>query len=70
MPERTFRQEILAEFIEGEGVVFRNIPACMKAPKTTPAQHAGHRIVAGCNSGQTARLHLFFIWLFGLQARG
>lgn len=49
MPERTFRQEILAEFIEGEGAVFRNIDACMKAPQTTPAQHEGHRIVAGCD---------------------
>lgn len=47
MPERTFRQEILAEFIEGEGVVFRNIFACMKAPQTTPEQHEGHILIAG-----------------------
>jgi hypothetical protein len=47
-PERIFRQEILAEFLEGEGVVFRNLTACMGAPKNaTPEQHAGHRIVAG-----------------------
>lgn len=47
-PERIFRQEILAEFLEGEGSVFRNIKACLGAPKnTTPAQHEGHRIVAG-----------------------
>ncbi len=47
MPERTFRQEILAEFIEGEGSVFRNIAACTNAPEGTPGQHAGHTIVAG-----------------------
>lgn len=48
VPESTFRQEILAEFLQGEGVVFRNIQPCLKAPKdATPEQHAGHRIVAG-----------------------
>lgn len=49
MPERTFRQEILAEFTESEQSVFRNIEACMKAPATTPEAHQGHRIVAGCD---------------------
>lgn len=62
MPERTFRQEILAEFIEGEGAVFRNIPACMNAPKTTPAAHAGHRIVAGCD---WAKQHDYTTFSFG-----
>lgn len=52
MPERTFRQEILAEFIEGEGAVFRNIAACMNAPATTPEAHAGHTIVAGIDWGK------------------
>lgn len=47
-PERTFRQEILAEFIEGQGQVFRNINACLHAPKDAkPDQHSSHRIVAG-----------------------
>lgn len=47
-PETTFRQEVLAEFVEGEGVVFRNILACMNAPKdATPEQHKDHYIVAG-----------------------
>jgi hypothetical protein len=47
-PETTFRQEILAEFIEGEGVVFRNIKACTNAPKNaSPDDHKGHRVVAG-----------------------
>lgn len=52
MPERTFRQEILAEFTEGEGAVFRNIAACIKAPATTPDKHKGHRIIAGCDWAQ------------------
>jgi len=47
MPERTFRQEILAEFIEGEGSVFRNLAACLHAPQTTLEKHSGHVIIAG-----------------------
>lgn len=49
LPERTYRQEWLAEFVEGEGLVFRNIAACMKAPPSTPEAHRGHRIIAGCD---------------------
>lgn len=49
LPELTFEQEYLAVFLEGESSVFRNITACMKAPQTTPEQHKGHRIVAGCD---------------------
>lgn len=46
--EDAYRQEILAEFLEGEGAVFRNIAACMNAPKDAqPAQHKGHKVVAG-----------------------
>lgn len=47
MTQSAYRQEILAEFLEGEGAVFRNIAACMNAPKTTPEEHNGHRIVMG-----------------------
>lgn len=48
MTESAYRQEILAEFLESEGQVFRNLAACMNAPKNaTPEQHKGHRIVAG-----------------------
>lgn len=47
-PEITFRQEILAEFIEGEGTVFRNLKACLNAPKAAnPDAHKEHRVVAG-----------------------
>jgi phage terminase large subunit-like protein len=49
VPERTYRQEWLAEFVE-EGGVFRNIPACMGASlDVQPAAHAGHTIVMGCD---------------------
>ena len=48
-PEDIFRQEILAEFLEHEGQVFRNIAACLHAPQSTPEEHAGHRIVMGCD---------------------
>ncbi len=49
LPERIFRQEYLAEFLESEGTVFRNIAACLNAPETTPAEHAGHHIVLGAD---------------------
>lgn len=47
MTDEAYKQEILAQFLEGEGQVFRNIPANMTAPQTTPAAHATHRLVAG-----------------------
>lgn len=52
LPEMVYRQEILAEFLEGEGSVFRNIAACMNAPTTTPEQHRGHTLIAGIDWGK------------------
>lgn len=49
LPELTFEQEYLAVFLESEGAVFRNIAACMHAPETTPDEHRGHTIIAGCD---------------------
>lgn len=49
MTEEAYRQEIMAEFLENEGAVFRNIAACMTAPLATPDAHKNHRIVAGCD---------------------
>lgn len=49
MTEAAYQQEILAQFLDSEGAVFRNIDACMKAPITSPDKHQGHRIVAGCD---------------------
>jgi len=54
LPEDIFSQEYLAEFLEGEGAVFRNITACMTAPKTTPADHEGHMIMAGVDWAKQA----------------
>ena len=47
LPEMIFRQEYLAEFLESEGAVFRNIAANLTAPDTTPGDHAGHHLVMG-----------------------
>jgi len=52
LPEQIFRQEYLAEFMQNEGAVFRNIEACLTAQASTPDAHRGHRIVAGVDWGQ------------------
>ncbi len=54
LPERVYRQEILAEFVE-DGSYFQNVEAaCTIAQPDTPAQHHGHYMAAGvdwANSG-------------------
>lgn len=52
MTDEAYRQEILAEFLEGEGAVFRNIAACLHAPQAGPAAHGGHSLVAGVDWGK------------------
>jgi len=52
MSEDAYKQEILAQFLDNEGAVFRNIPACMTAPETTPEEHAGHHILFGVDWGK------------------
>lgn len=48
LPELTFKQEYLAEFLQSEGAVFRNIEPNLTAPLDADrASHAGHRIVSG-----------------------
>ncbi len=47
MTESAYKQEILAEFLENEGAVFRNIAACMNAPMSTPDAHKGHTLIGG-----------------------
>lgn len=42
-----YRQEVMAEFLENEGAVFRNVAASMTAPETAPTQHASHTLVMG-----------------------
>lgn len=52
MTEESYRQEILAQFLESEGSVFRNILNCTTAPETTPQQHADHTLIAGVDWGK------------------
>lgn len=53
MTEEAYRQEIKAEFLEGEGVVFRNLNAVMTAPADAkPIDHEGHILVAGVDWGK------------------
>jgi len=53
MTEENYRQEIMAEFLESEGVVFRNIAACLFAPPDdSPGDHKDHTIVAGVDWGK------------------
>ena len=48
-----YRQEILAEFLAGEGAVFYNINPCMKASlQADPKDHKDHIIVAGVDWGK------------------
>lgn len=54
MTAEAYRQEILAEFLDNEGVVFRNIAACLNAPETSPEQHPRHRVVIGADWGKQA----------------
>jgi len=52
LPERVFAQEYLADFIENEGAVFRNIAACMHAQPTEPSVHKDHSVVIGADWGK------------------
>lgn len=54
MPEESdaYRQEILAQFLDNEGAVFRNILACTKAPLAMPEEHARHTLIAGLDWGK------------------
>lgn len=52
LPDDIFRQEYLAEFLEGEGAVFRNILACLGAPDPA-ADHTGHTLMAGVDWGKS-----------------
>lgn len=52
LPADIFRQEYLAEFIQGEGAVFRNITANLTKDETKPKDHENHVIVAGVDWGQ------------------
>lgn len=51
--ELAFRQEIMAEFLEGSGTVFRNLKATTCAPADdVPDVHRGHSVGAGVDWGK------------------
>lgn len=53
LPELTFKQEYLAEFLQSEGAVFRNIEPNLTAPlNASPEAHKGHRVVSGLDWAQ------------------
>lgn len=53
MTAEAYRQEILAEFLDSQGQVFRNIPTCLHAPlNPSPDVHKGHRLMAGVDWGK------------------
>lgn len=62
MTEDDYDQEILAKFLDSEGVVFRNLAAVLTAPSTRPEDHRGHRLVMG---GDWAQRHDFTVLSVG-----
>jgi hypothetical protein len=53
MTDDAYKQEILAEFLDSSGAVFRNLAACMHAPHdATPEGHKDHVLVAGVDWGK------------------
>jgi hypothetical protein len=64
MTEQAYRQEILAEFLQGEGAVFRNIEACINAKPSTPDQHRGHRVGLGGDWAQKKDWTAFSVGCF------
>lgn len=54
MTEDAYKQEIMAEFLDNDGAVFRNVAACLTAPQTTPEQHKGHSIIFGIDWGKSS----------------
>jgi hypothetical protein len=61
LPRRTFQQEILAQFLEGQGAVFRNIAACCTLQPSTPDEHEGHEIVMGVDWGKSNDYTVFCV---------
>lgn len=60
MTERRFAQEYLAQFLEGEGYVFRNVTACSTGATVEPV--AGRQYVAGCDFGRSNDYTVVSVW--------
>jgi len=53
MDDEAYRQEILAEFLEGEGAVFRNIPANLWNPTAEDLEeHKNHKLILTIDWGK------------------
>ena len=52
MTEAAYQQEIMAEFLEGEGAVFHGLDLVMGAPETAPGDHEGHQLAMGIDWGK------------------
>lgn len=52
MSDEAYRQEILAEFLEGEGAVFKGIDSVLFRNFSTPEMHEGHKKIAGVDWGK------------------
>lgn len=62
MPVDSFRQEIMAEFLEGSGHVFRNISDSLWVPTTEQIrEHSGHTIRCGVDWGKQNDYTVFSI---------
>lgn len=53
MTQEQFEQEILAEFKQGSGSVFRNLDAALMAPNEGPEKHKEHMVVGGIDWGRS-----------------
>ncbi len=62
LTEEGYRQEILAEFLEGQGAVFRSINEVHIAPPSTPKEHFEHFVVAGLDWGETKDYTVLSVW--------
>jgi len=60
LPERAFRQEILAEFVEDGGGVFRNVRAVSMLSPGEP--QSGHLYCCGIDWGRTTDFSVFSVW--------
>ena len=60
MLERTFQQEIMAQFLEDGGGVFRNVTRCATAAKQDKGI-AGHQYVIGADWGRTTDATVFMV---------
>ena len=64
MTEQAYKQEILAEFLQGEGAVFRNIEACINAKPSRPEDHKNHRVGLGGDWAQKQDYTCFSVGCF------